>query len=145
VRLKLSTRHENLIACLDRLCGCDVNDERLVWLIARGDRRAFEDFYFRSAPWLAVRLRRRRTMPPEVQFARDAHAHIDTAYRGLAAGSPTHTSPGVYVDGATYGLDTGHRRSRGPRRSRHPCLRAFRSPPLRSTPALTGGVALSAA
>jgi RNA polymerase sigma-70 factor (ECF subfamily) len=35
------------------------HDERLVKLIARGDRAAFEEFYRRTSPWLAVRLRRR--------------------------------------------------------------------------------------
>jgi RNA polymerase sigma-70 factor (ECF subfamily) len=37
----------------------DVDEERLVRLMARGDRAAFDEFYRRTAPWLAVRLRRR--------------------------------------------------------------------------------------
>jgi RNA polymerase sigma-70 factor (ECF subfamily) len=36
-----------------------VDEEELVRRIARGDRAAFDDFYRRTAPWLAVRLRRR--------------------------------------------------------------------------------------
>lgn len=36
-----------------------VDEERLVRLIARGDRAAFDELYRRTSPWLAVRLRRR--------------------------------------------------------------------------------------
>jgi len=36
-----------------------VDEGRLVGLIARGDRAAFEELYRRTSPWLAVRLRRR--------------------------------------------------------------------------------------
>lgn len=35
------------------------DEERLVRLVARGDRAAFEELYRRTSPWLAVRLRRR--------------------------------------------------------------------------------------
>src|SRR5262245_46499284 len=35
------------------------DEEELVRRVARGDRAAFEQLYRRSAPWLAVRLRRR--------------------------------------------------------------------------------------
>ncbi|MGW3291416.1 hypothetical protein ACWDR3_42990, partial [Streptomyces sp. NPDC001002] len=35
------------------------DEERLVRLVAKGDRAAFEELYRRTAPWLAVRLRRR--------------------------------------------------------------------------------------
>jgi RNA polymerase sigma-70 factor (ECF subfamily) len=38
-----------------------VDEERLVRRIARGDRAAFDELYRRTAPWLAVRLRRRCT------------------------------------------------------------------------------------
>ncbi|GAB3467655.1 RNA polymerase sigma factor [Actinophytocola sediminis] len=38
---------------------CD--EEDLVRRVARGDRAAFEQLYRRTAPWLAVRLRRRCT------------------------------------------------------------------------------------
>ncbi|MFC9652196.1 MULTISPECIES: RNA polymerase sigma factor [unclassified Streptomyces] len=37
----------------------ELDEERLVKLIAKGDRAAFEELYRRTAPWLAVRLRRR--------------------------------------------------------------------------------------
>ncbi|MEV0069793.1 MULTISPECIES: RNA polymerase sigma factor [unclassified Amycolatopsis] len=37
----------------------EVDEEQLVRRTARGDRAAFEEFYRRTAPWLAVRLRRR--------------------------------------------------------------------------------------
>jgi RNA polymerase sigma-70 factor, ECF subfamily len=36
-----------------------VDEEQLVRSIARGDQAAFEELYRRTAPWLAVRLRRR--------------------------------------------------------------------------------------
>jgi RNA polymerase sigma-70 factor, ECF subfamily len=36
-----------------------VDEEELVRLVARGDRAAFDELYRRTAPWLAVRLRRR--------------------------------------------------------------------------------------
>jgi RNA polymerase sigma-70 factor (ECF subfamily) len=36
-----------------------VDDAQLVRLIAGGDRAAFDELYRRTAPWLAVRLRRR--------------------------------------------------------------------------------------
>jgi|UniRef100_A0AAU3I3R4 RNA polymerase sigma-70 factor (ECF subfamily) len=35
------------------------DEERLVRLVARGDRAAFEELYRRTSPWMAVRLRRR--------------------------------------------------------------------------------------
>lgn len=35
------------------------DNERLLRRVARGDRAAFEEFYRRTSPWLAVRLRRR--------------------------------------------------------------------------------------
>jgi RNA polymerase sigma-70 factor (ECF subfamily) len=37
----------------------DADEEHLVRRTAKGDRAAFEEFYRRTAPWLAVRLRRR--------------------------------------------------------------------------------------
>ncbi len=36
---------------------CD--EERLVRLVAKGDRAAFEELYRRTSPWMAARLRRR--------------------------------------------------------------------------------------
>jgi RNA polymerase sigma-70 factor (ECF subfamily) len=36
-----------------------VDEERLVRLVASGDRAAFDELYRRTSPWLAVRLRRR--------------------------------------------------------------------------------------
>ncbi len=36
-----------------------MDEERLVRLVAKGDRAAFEELYRRTSPWLAVRLRRR--------------------------------------------------------------------------------------
>ncbi len=37
----------------------ELDEERLVRLVAKGDRAAFEELYRRTSPWLAVRLRRR--------------------------------------------------------------------------------------
>jgi len=37
----------------------DADEEHLVRRTARGDRAAFEEFYRRTSPWLAIRLRRR--------------------------------------------------------------------------------------
>jgi RNA polymerase sigma-70 factor (ECF subfamily) len=37
----------------------DADEEHLVRRTAKGDRAAFEEFYRRTSPWLAVRLRRR--------------------------------------------------------------------------------------
>ncbi|MFE3827114.1 RNA polymerase sigma factor [Streptomyces sp. NPDC059092] len=37
----------------------ELDEEGLVRLVAKGDRAAFEELYRRTAPWLAVRLRRR--------------------------------------------------------------------------------------
>jgi RNA polymerase sigma-70 factor (ECF subfamily) len=42
-----------------RGAGAAPDEERLVRLIAGGDRVAFAEFYRRTSPWLAVRLRRR--------------------------------------------------------------------------------------
>jgi RNA polymerase sigma-70 factor (ECF subfamily) len=36
-----------------------MDEEQLVRRVARGDRRAFDDLYRRTSPWLAARLRRR--------------------------------------------------------------------------------------
>jgi RNA polymerase sigma-70 factor, ECF subfamily len=38
-----------------------LSDEQLVKRVARGDRDAFDELYRRTAPWLALRLRRRCT------------------------------------------------------------------------------------
>lgn len=37
----------------------EASDAELLHAVGRGDRAAFEEFYARTAPWLAVRLRRR--------------------------------------------------------------------------------------
>lgn len=37
----------------------ELDEGRLVRLVVRGDRAAFEELYRRTSPWLAVRLRRR--------------------------------------------------------------------------------------
>jgi RNA polymerase sigma-70 factor, ECF subfamily len=37
----------------------EADEERLVRLVAKGDRAAFEELYRRTSPWMAVRLRRR--------------------------------------------------------------------------------------
>ncbi|MFI9580491.1 RNA polymerase sigma factor [Streptomyces sp. NPDC052236] len=42
-----------------RKAPAELDEERLVQLVARGDRVAFEELYRRTSPWMAVRLRRR--------------------------------------------------------------------------------------
>lgn len=42
-----------------RKAPCELDEERLVRLVAKGDRAAFEELYRRTSPWMAVRLRRR--------------------------------------------------------------------------------------
>ncbi|MFD0819744.1 RNA polymerase sigma factor, partial [Micromonospora zhanjiangensis] len=37
----------------------ELDEGELVRRVARGDRRAFDELYRRTAPWLTVRLRRR--------------------------------------------------------------------------------------
>jgi RNA polymerase sigma-70 factor (ECF subfamily) len=37
----------------------ELDEERLVQLVAKGDRAAFDELYRRTSPWMAVRLRRR--------------------------------------------------------------------------------------
>ncbi|MBB4928788.1 RNA polymerase sigma factor [Kitasatospora kifunensis] len=37
----------------------ELDEERLLRLVAKGDRGAFDELYRRTSPWLAVRLRRR--------------------------------------------------------------------------------------
>ncbi len=37
----------------------EADDRELLRLVGKGDRRAFDVFYARNAPWLALRLRRR--------------------------------------------------------------------------------------
>lgn len=37
----------------------ELDEERFIRLVAKGDRAAFEELYRRTAPWMAVRLRRR--------------------------------------------------------------------------------------
>ncbi|MFF1421785.1 RNA polymerase sigma factor [Streptomyces sp. NPDC058280] len=44
---------------VSRKTPAELDEERLVRLVAKGDRAAFEELYRRTAPWLAVRLRRR--------------------------------------------------------------------------------------
>ncbi|MEW1873581.1 RNA polymerase sigma factor [Streptomyces caelestis] len=43
----------------DRRAPDGMDEERLVRLVAKGDRGAFEELYRRTSPWMAVRLRRR--------------------------------------------------------------------------------------
>lgn len=72
-----------------------MDEERLVRLVAKGDRAAFEEFYRRTAPWLAVRLRRRcadeqivAEVMQETYLAvwRAAHAFAGSVVGGTAVG-----------------------------------------------------------
>jgi RNA polymerase sigma-70 factor (ECF subfamily) len=67
-----------------------VDEERLVRMIARGDRAAFEEFYRRTSPWLAVRLRRRcaddELVAEVMQETYLAVWQAAAAFAGVAAG-----------------------------------------------------------
>ncbi|MDG6105863.1 RNA polymerase sigma factor [Dactylosporangium aurantiacum] len=66
------------------------DEEALLRRTARGDRAAFEEFYRRTAPWLAVRLRRRCADQDIVaEVMQDAYVAVWRAaagYAGTAAG-----------------------------------------------------------
>ncbi|MFI6761028.1 RNA polymerase sigma factor [Micromonospora sp. NPDC050417] len=61
------------------------DDEALVRRIARGDDAAFDEFYRRTAPWLAVRLRRRCADDDVVaEVMQDAYLAVWRAAAGYA-------------------------------------------------------------
>jgi RNA polymerase sigma-70 factor, ECF subfamily len=66
------------------------SDEALLRRVARGDRAAFDEFYRRTAPWLAVRLRRRCADPDLVgEVMQDSYLAVWQAapgYVGAGAG-----------------------------------------------------------
>lgn len=73
----------------------ELDEERLVQLVAKGDRAAFEELYRRTSPWMAVRLRRRcadeqivAEVMQETYLAvwRAAGAFAGTAVGGTAVG-----------------------------------------------------------
>ncbi|WP_436844651.1 RNA polymerase sigma factor [Streptomyces wuyuanensis] len=73
----------------------ELDEARLVRLVARGDRAAFEELYRRTSPWMAVRLRRRcadeqivAEVMQETYLAvwRAAGAFVGTAGGGTAVG-----------------------------------------------------------
>lgn len=68
----------------------DAQEENLLRRVAGGDRAAFEDFYRRTAPWLAVRLRRRCADDDLVaEVMQDAYLAVWRAagsYTGLPGG-----------------------------------------------------------
>ncbi|MFF0000554.1 RNA polymerase sigma factor [Streptomyces avermitilis] len=73
----------------------ELDEERLVQLVARGDRAAFEELYRRTAPWMALRLRRRcadeqivAEVMQETYLAvwRAAGAFVGSSAGGTAAG-----------------------------------------------------------
>jgi RNA polymerase sigma-70 factor (ECF subfamily) len=64
------------------------DEEALLRRIAQGDRAAFDDFYRRTAPWLAVRLRRRCADDDVVtEVMQDAYLAVWRAASGYAGGS----------------------------------------------------------
>ncbi|GGM17253.1 RNA polymerase sigma24 factor [Micromonospora yangpuensis] len=57
--------------------------------IARGDRRAFDEFYRRTAPWLQVRLRRRCADPDLVaEVLQETYLAVWRAAGGFAGARP---------------------------------------------------------
>ena len=51
-------RHHPVLRSVRKAPG-ELDEERLVQLMATGDRAAFEELYRRAAPWMALRQRRR--------------------------------------------------------------------------------------
>ncbi|MFJ5221637.1 RNA polymerase sigma factor [Streptomyces sp. NPDC088400] len=68
----------------------ELDEERLVRLVAKGDRTAFEELYRRTAPWLALRLRRRcadeQIVAEVMQETYLAVWRAASAFAGAAAG-----------------------------------------------------------
>ena len=64
-----------------------LSDEQLVRRIARGDRDAFDELYRRTAPWLALRLRRRCADPDVVaEVMQEAYTAVWRASASFAGG-----------------------------------------------------------
>ena len=67
-----------------------LTDEQLVRRVARGDRAAFDELYGRTAPWLALRLRRRCADEDIVaEVLQEAYLAVWRASRSFAGANAT--------------------------------------------------------
>lgn len=95
------------------------DEERLVRLVAKGDRVAFEELYRRTSPWMAVRLRRRcadeqivAEVMQETYLAvwRAAGAFAGSSVGGTAVGWLWTIAARRLVDAGQVRVDVGARR-----------------------------------
>jgi RNA polymerase sigma-70 factor (ECF subfamily) len=99
------------------------DEEALLRRIARGDCAAFDDFYRRTAPWLAVRLRRRCADDDVVaEVMQDAYLAVWRAATGYAGAGAGGSAAGWLWTIAARRLVDAYR------------LRARRSPPVAALP-----------
>ncbi|WP_329106825.1 RNA polymerase sigma factor [Micromonospora sp. NBC_01699] len=117
-----------------------LDEGELLRCVARGDRRAFDELYRRTAPWLTVRLRRRCTDPDVVADV------LQETYLAVwrSAGSQAHAS----TEGSALGwmwtiaahrlVDAFRRRAR---QERVPAVQTFENmAPAAEDEALAGGI-----
>jgi RNA polymerase sigma-70 factor (ECF subfamily) len=71
----------------------ELGDEELLRRVGSGDRRAFEIFYARHAPWLTLRLRR-RCRDPELVADRSRRRSSRSGGRRTATGEVVRWSAG---------------------------------------------------
>lgn len=116
-----------------------LDESELMRLIARGDRRAFDELYRRTAPWMTVRLRRRCADEDVVaEVLQDTYLAV-----WRSAGSQAHASAGGSAVGWLWTI-AAHRlvdafRQRA-RRERVPAVRTFETvAPAAEEEALAGG------
>ncbi|MDW5330300.1 RNA polymerase sigma factor [Plantactinospora sp. KLBMP9567] len=117
-----------------------LDEGELLRRVARGDRRAFDELYRRTAPWLTVRLRRRCADDDVVAEV------LQETYLAVwrSASSQAHASPGGSAVGWLWTI-AAHRlidafRHRA-RRERVPAVRTFETvAPAAEEEALAGGI-----
>lgn len=90
------------------------DEEELVRRVARGDRAAFEQLYRRTAPWLAVRLRRRCSDDQLVaEVMQETYLAVWRAAGGFAGASVSGTAVGwLWTIAARRLVDAFRRRAR---------------------------------
>ncbi|MGC5030455.1 RNA polymerase sigma factor [Micromonospora sp. DT229] len=108
----------------------DTADEgELVRRIARGDRRAFDELYRRTAPWLEVRLRRRCADPDLVaEVLQDTYLTVWRAagsFAGRGGGGARGSAVGwLWTIAAHHLVDAFRRRARRAQRPQVPLMPA---------------------
>lgn len=90
------------------------DEEELVRRVARGDRAAFEQLYRRTAPWLAVRLRRRCADDQIVaEVMQETYLAVWRAAGGFAGATVSGTAVGwLWTIAARRLVDAFRRRAR---------------------------------